>query len=322
MIEDVRQRVVLRADADRTIGMGHFVRCLALAQMLCENFDCLFATRNPSSYQAAEVEKVCRLLGLPEENADDIFLEGLAPHDIVVLDNYYFKEDFQRKVKQRARSLVYIDDLHDQHYVADVVINHGLEDRNLYQAEPYTRFCLGLSWAMLRTPFLQKFCRKSSLHNDIRNIIICMGGSDPFNLSGKVLSILQESGLKLEKIVVLGGANTQMMDTSELNIEVMSGLNAEEIRNLLLWADMGFFSASTICVEALSMHLPSVVGYYVNNQEGFYDYISQTPWVKGVGNWLEVRNLSGEDLNRFIPDFTGLKMEGIKERYVQLFKEL
>ncbi len=40
-------RVVLRADAGRGIGFGHFIRTLALAAYLREDFDCVVASRNP-----------------------------------------------------------------------------------------------------------------------------------------------------------------------------------------------------------------------------------------------------------------------------------
>ena len=39
--------------------------------------------------------------------------------------------------------------------MADAVINHGVADAALFSVEPYTRLCLGLSWALLRQPFLR-----------------------------------------------------------------------------------------------------------------------------------------------------------------------
>lgn len=40
-----------RADADDTIGYGHWVRSLALADMLKEDFECIFCTQSPTDYQ-------------------------------------------------------------------------------------------------------------------------------------------------------------------------------------------------------------------------------------------------------------------------------
>jgi spore coat polysaccharide biosynthesis predicted glycosyltransferase SpsG len=39
----MKHKVIFRADADRDIGYGHFVRSSALADMLKDDFDVLFA---------------------------------------------------------------------------------------------------------------------------------------------------------------------------------------------------------------------------------------------------------------------------------------
>ena len=41
-IDDVMQKIYFRADASATIGYGHFIRTLALADMLKDDFDCTF----------------------------------------------------------------------------------------------------------------------------------------------------------------------------------------------------------------------------------------------------------------------------------------
>ena len=58
-IDDVMQKIYFRADASATIGYGHFIRTLALADMLKDDFDCTFFTCHPTSYQVSEMEKVC-----------------------------------------------------------------------------------------------------------------------------------------------------------------------------------------------------------------------------------------------------------------------
>lgn len=73
----------------------------------------------------------------------------------MVLDNYFFTTDYQRAIKEKGCCLVCVDDMHDKHYVADVVINHGLTDESLFDVEPYTKLCLGFDWALLRHPFIE-----------------------------------------------------------------------------------------------------------------------------------------------------------------------
>ena len=89
-IDDVMQKIYFRADASATIGYGHFIRTLALADMLKDDFDCTFFTCHPTSYQVSEMEKVCPFIPLQEETHSADFLSHLQGDEIVVLDNYFF----------------------------------------------------------------------------------------------------------------------------------------------------------------------------------------------------------------------------------------
>ena len=42
------QKIIFRADAGAGIGYGHFIRSLALADMLKNDFDCVFSFINIS----------------------------------------------------------------------------------------------------------------------------------------------------------------------------------------------------------------------------------------------------------------------------------
>lgn len=153
------QKIYFRADAGAEIGYGHFIRTLALADMLKDDFSCVFVTQAPTIYQKSEVAKVCELVEVPAtEEKFRLFLDMLNGDEIVVLDNYFYDTDYQQKIRAKGCRLVCIDDMHNKHYVADVVINHGLTNENLFDTEFYTRLCLGLDWALLRAPFLT--CQK------------------------------------------------------------------------------------------------------------------------------------------------------------------
>ena len=59
-----KRKIYFRADASATIGYGHFIRTLALVDMLKDDFDCIFFTTSPSAYQIEEMGKVCRYIAL------------------------------------------------------------------------------------------------------------------------------------------------------------------------------------------------------------------------------------------------------------------
>ena len=91
-----KQKIIFRADGSSTIGMGHFIRTLALAEMLKDDFHCIYATQSPSEFQIKEIENVCKSwVGLPpDETHFDVFLNYVNSDEIVTLDNYYFDSEY------------------------------------------------------------------------------------------------------------------------------------------------------------------------------------------------------------------------------------
>ena len=72
------RKIYFRADAGGSIGYGHFIRTLALADMLKDDFECVFYTKTPTDYQQKEAEKVCSLVALPDDDTKfQMFLDLL-----------------------------------------------------------------------------------------------------------------------------------------------------------------------------------------------------------------------------------------------------
>ena len=87
-----KRKIYFRADAGPEIGYGHYIRSLALADMLKQDFDCTMYTQTPTDYQLRECESVCPIVVLPNDDSKfDKFLEYLHGDEIVVLDNYFLQ---------------------------------------------------------------------------------------------------------------------------------------------------------------------------------------------------------------------------------------
>src|SRR5690554_1973465 len=129
--------LLFRADGNNQIGMGHYIRSLALAQMLKNHFNCAFAIQNPIPAQKKNIETACeRIIELKTSNKDE-FLNFVSSQDIVVIDNYCFSTEYQRAIKSKGCKLVYIDDLNDKHYVADLIISNTIGSGVQYSKENY-----------------------------------------------------------------------------------------------------------------------------------------------------------------------------------------
>lgn len=327
------RRVLLRADAGSSIGFGHFVRSAALAAYLRNEFTCIIATFNPdgqiSEYQknlVAESEaQLLPLIAESIEEADRIFLNSVSENDIVVLDNYYFSTQYQSAVRDMAKALVCIDDVHDRHFVADAVMTFCPLTRSDFSLEHYTRFYGGMEWSFLREPFLRpRINRKVWLENP--RVVMAMGGADPFRLTDKMIEIV--TGVIPDvSLDVIAGQTVEVKTKESKNVRIWRQLDAERLADLFDAADWGIFPASTVCVEAFSRGLPVAAGYYVANQEEIYAYGVQKNWFAPLGCLLDspdmIANRVTDALHSSVlkkaPDFD---FSGHKTDIINIFKSI
>jgi UDP-2,4-diacetamido-2,4,6-trideoxy-beta-L-altropyranose hydrolase/UDP-4-amino-4,6-dideoxy-N-acetyl-beta-L-altrosamine N-acetyltransferase len=278
-----KRKIYFRADASATIGYGHFVRTLALADMLKNDFDCTFFTSSPSAYQIEEMGKVCNHISLNEETKFEDFINLLEGEEIVVLDNYFFTTEYQKQIKDKGCSLVCVDDMHDKHFVADVVINHGFADPQQYSKELYTKLAIGCNYALLRRPFLNQ----TEVDKEKGEWIICFGGSDAYDLTSKVAKILDKREDVKRIHAIVGDAYKHLRLLEQINkVVVHSRLSAEEMADLYQVSASVVCSASSVCYEALSCQCTIYAGYYVDNQEEFYKKLSEHKYIIPLGNLL------------------------------------
>lgn len=315
-----KKKIYFRADAGGTIGYGHFIRSLSVADILKDDFDVTFYTTTPSEYQKEEMAKVCKYQSLSEETKLNDFLSQLQGDEIVVLDNYFYTTDYQRAIKDKGCKLVCIDDPHDIHYVCDVLLSHGNGIPSDFDVEPYTKLCLGKDWAMLRKPFRRPVDWDHLRNNDI---VVNFGGADPYRITELIVGLLLQ--LKLDyNIKVILGDKVYLSDECRRKVEVLRNLSAEQMAQLFDESAFGIFAASTVCLEAQSRGLPMIIGYYVDNQEKYYyrikkagrsaylDFLQDTTLEK-LRNAIE----SVPYINRF-----PMNVEDISSRYVNLFNLL
>lgn len=281
-----KHKIYFRADAGPDIGYGHYIRSLALADMLKQDFDCTMFSQTPTDYQLREAEHVCPIVPLSDTDAKyDEFLNKLHGDEIVVLDNYFFTTDYQHAIKAKGCKLVCIDDMHDKHYVADVVINHGVDDKSLFDVEPITKLCLGYSYALLRKPFLETLDESNRIKG---LVVVCFGGSDPHNLTKLYAEHLIMSQRVAHVIAVVGDGYRYKDELSSLHcVEVRSCLSADAMANIFRNAEAVVCSASTTAYEALACGAKVYAGWYVDNQKDFYQNLCASKAIVPLGNLME-----------------------------------
>lgn len=266
------KKIIFRADGNAQIGLGHVMRCLALAEMLGADYDRRFAIVQPSPEISWLIHEKGVMVIRLETNESAEFLAVLRPDDVLVLDGYSFSEPYQRMVWQKAKKLVFIDDLVEGYQVADVVINHaGAVTEYDYRAKPYTQFLLGTRYLMLRSEFFRPVTPPSTEGT----IFVSLGGADPHNVSAKVLDglriVFRQLGQSRRVHLVVGPfhPNRAGLAAYEEHIEhlsILSNLSAAQIANELEKCQLAIVACSTVAYEACALSRPILPIQTADNQ--------------------------------------------------------
>jgi spore coat polysaccharide biosynthesis predicted glycosyltransferase SpsG len=321
------RKLFFRADADKSIGFGHFSRSLALADMLKDRFECTFFTQTPTDYQKAEVERVCKLVALPSDDSKfDSFLDYLTGDEIVFLDNYFFTSNYQLRIKKKGSKLICLG-TNDRHYYCDVLINYAESCPEIFSVEPYTSIKLGMDWVILRKPF--RNISPTNEKRDFHRIVICYGGTDQFGLTEKTMDVIKGLGkLYTVSLIATDGFGKNRLDSLKKDgADCYVNATAEEIVELFKQSDCLVSSASTITHEGLACQIPVLCGYYVENQKRMYQYFSEKQLVIGLGNMLspDFPLMFSEALSHFdqcLKDVRPYLYGNIEQRYVSLINSL
>lgn len=334
-----KARILFRADGNNEIGLGHIYRCLAIAERLHYDFDCFFAIKQPSIQLKNIINKFSNVIVLNEykdaiEEAEDLAKNIIVAYkiDIITLDGYNFNTEYQKIIKENCKSvLISIDDDEPFHYVSDIIINHaGGVDVNKISTESYTKLFFGYDYLLLRKEFIQ-LMNKKRIINGIRSVLICFGGADPNDLTGKILNCLKNEN-KLKKIIVVIGASytqTEKLKKSiaeHSHVEIKNNLDSNTLAELMFKTDLAIVPSSTIGLEAFASKMILITGMTANNQQNIYKGLIKEKTVIGVYdfNQLTCEELLGKinKANKKFSNYTFISKIESNDAVAELYQSL
>ncbi|MFT5676583.1 MAG: UDP-2,4-diacetamido-2,4,6-trideoxy-beta-L-altropyranose hydrolase [Paraglaciecola sp.] len=277
-------------DASPALGIGHLMRCLALAQMLEKSAIHTFFAVSESTLILCEnrYDWVGTLLVMPQDiqvSEEVLWLDGVVTKhqiDALVLDGYQFNRTYRRTLLHLPCAKIIFDDNNDSGSLhCDLVIN-GAENAALLgyqQTAPKATYCIGNHYRILRQEFID------AGHTDWGNrhfLTICMGGSDPTKLTLPLLETIHKQDFKARICVITGGAYQEL---GKLKAFIAaSHMNLEHIHDCQNMADI--FSQSRLVVSAaggtqfelLACQTPSLLLVVADNQLNATEQASKQGW--------------------------------------------
>lgn len=303
----------IRADANSEIASGHMMRCITIARALIDAGEkVIFFMADEESYELfkanvsnEQIDAV--ILNSDYKNMDseiDTLKAELEKRSVsaILVDSYAVTASYFKRLNKICK-VVYLDDLHEDNYSVDAVINYsgysfkmgydeGYREMSGYEGKP-TRLYLGLKYAPLRKQFYEttedadidaSFAGKEGKH-----ILVSTGGAD---MRGMLSSLLEmaENDIWSTKIVWHFVVGRLTGDTKELllsagrhdNIVIHKAVS--NMAYLMKKCDLGVMAAGTMLTECAACGLPTVFYQVADNQKYNVEYWGNVEGMSFAGN--------------------------------------
>lgn len=292
------RKIFFRADGDSIIGLGHIVRCIGVIEILKNTFECVFIIKQPADKVKELIAGYCgiKILESSASPAEEVpeLINFLGSGNILVIDGYDFDSQYQEKIRSYVEKLVAIDDTASGYFYADVVINHGGSAlRHKYKTEKYTKLLLGFPFLLLREPFISA-AKKDRTKQKTDTVFICFGGSDPFNITCKVLQACLKCNF-IKAIIVITGSVYQdieelknIITASPISIKHEQNVTAEKMVELLNISDLAICPSSTVSLEVCCVKAGLLTGIVIDNQAGIHDQLLNNECAVSIGDFNTV----------------------------------
>jgi UDP-2,4-diacetamido-2,4,6-trideoxy-beta-L-altropyranose hydrolase len=296
-------RMVFRVEGEPNIGLGHLMRCMALAQSLVkqghvvfffmsegsQHFCCNRADWSGTIFRIADMDKMAEPEWLAKQCVD-------LRADWLLLDGYQFDKDYRHKLQSTEFKLAVFDDINNSGALyADLVIN-GAPNAALHSYQltaPDALLAIGQSYQVLRQEFLQLTNRNWA---DRKSLTLMFGGSDPKKLTIKVLQSLQKINASMPITIITGAAYAGLNGLADLiktsGLDITHLHDCQNMAAVLINSRLALSAAGGSQFELLACATPSILVVVADNQQSAsQDAVSQ--------GWCQVVNgdvLSADEL--------------------------
>lgn len=299
---------MIRCDGAPDIGLGHVVRCIALAgELRDEKCDVRFLIRRgPVAVQMTEAAGFS--VEQPKNETDrDWISRAIAEHNAgaLVMD---FRDGLSPEaVRQWRRQGVLtatIDDPEEKRLACDLVFSPPVPQVRRCSWEGFTgELHAGWGWVLLRKQFAG--VKRPSGTNARPVVLVTMGGSDPAGLTLKAVQALDALEDDFETIIILGGAFCHDGELEKILREARRRFeirrNVSNMAEVMARADL---AVASFCVTAYELAAVGVPGIYLCLSEdhaqsatefttsgmgislGVYTHVSQASLVQAVRSLL------------------------------------
>lgn len=295
------RRVLIRVDGNETIGMGHLLRCLSLAQELRRKGDVAveFVTQahgvSGDAVRRAGFPVHSLPVEIPWEEEGRSLVKRITEGgtDLVITDLRWIDRDYLVALRDTGAVVSVIDEWGGKEIPADILINGTVVPAwHRYVTNGSVEVYLGPEYALLHPSFAQAHRMQRHLQEKGEDLLIALGGDDPFHLTLKTLRGLEKLTAPLEVTVVIGPAFvevdriTQAAQGSRHRTTLLR--NVENMAELMCQTDLAITGGGLTALEVACTGTPAIILCEVDHQVETADVLEEAGAAVNLGLGLDL----------------------------------
>ena len=279
---EMQYKIAFRCDASPSVGVGHLVRCIALATYL-KKADDIFSmmliapvadyTHYIPSGIFDEIEEV-EFKGSLVDAERLVEINRLHKKILFVLDDYRIDDLYQIKLNEEGVKWLQFDNSQLKNLWADIVLNASLscneKDYTNLIKNSSSQLVLGSEYLILKNDVYQAKIKYTK--NENKYLSVFMGGGDDRGSLVIIMSFLME--LKISTpIIVISDKNNPRNESNRSWINSKPGSNIEYVENpdnlfeILCNSKICICSGGNLAYELSYLEIPMMIISLANNQE-------------------------------------------------------
>lgn len=276
-----KKKVLVRVDANQTIGIGHTMRCLAVAEyLIAQGYELCFAMREIPEQLVSRLESAgIQILRLSDQQITASGFRDLAARleiSFLILDGYHLDGRFEQVfLDTPVRTLRFDDYMPGKRCSADVVVNaspHAERPTYAHWA-PDAELLLGPRYIAFRSDMISSFYKKQSKAEKSgdfpagKSILVNFGGSDPLDMTVATVSALASALPDVMIEAVTGAAYPAPDRLADLGIKKFEHHhNSGNLAQIMQRARLAV-SAGGLTVQELALfRIPTILAITAENQ--------------------------------------------------------
>lgn len=316
MMSRIISHALIRTDASTTIGTGHVMRMLVLAQQLAaRNIAVTFICAELKGHLIAHIKKTDFDVITCPTIEDTTWSETIShppESTLLIIDHYKLSITYESQMIERGYRLMAVDDLaraHNSHYLLDSSVHINPAQRYEGKIPEHTAAFLGPDYALVNPDFAASARQRQA----VNHLLVCMGGTDPQNKTAEIIEGLRDFET-LTMDVVIGANHPDPQGTSTLCGSLPNAtlhIQANHMVELMTKADLAILSGGVTLLEALANRLPVIGVCLADNQRGTLETLAGQKHIYHADDIQSIARIAKQaiDTPRFSPLTIGGKLD-------------